>query len=219
MPVNTMAMPCSSAAAMTSSSRMLPPGWIDGRDAAFGDDVDAVAEREEGIRGQRPSRRASRPAFFALSAAMRARIHAAHLPGADAEGHAVAREHDGVGLHELGHVPGEQQVVQLGRASGCASLTTLQVAARRRSHVGGLHQQAAADALHLEAVQRPSARVGHREHAHVLLAPRAPAARRVERRRDHHFDELLSRSPRRSRASSGRLKAMMPPNAEVGSVA
>src|SRR5262249_54457280 len=27
MPVNTMAMPCSSAAAMTSSSRTLPPGW------------------------------------------------------------------------------------------------------------------------------------------------------------------------------------------------
>src|SRR5206468_10003397 len=26
-PVNTMAMPCSSAAAMTSSSRMEPPGW------------------------------------------------------------------------------------------------------------------------------------------------------------------------------------------------
>ena len=27
-PVNTMAMPCSSAAAMTSASRTLPPGWI-----------------------------------------------------------------------------------------------------------------------------------------------------------------------------------------------
>ena len=28
MPVKTMAMPRSSAAAITSSSRMLPPGWI-----------------------------------------------------------------------------------------------------------------------------------------------------------------------------------------------
>ena len=28
VPVSTMAMPCSSAAAMTSSSRTLPPGWI-----------------------------------------------------------------------------------------------------------------------------------------------------------------------------------------------
>ncbi len=28
MPVNTIAMPCSSAAAMTSSSRFEPPGWI-----------------------------------------------------------------------------------------------------------------------------------------------------------------------------------------------
>ena len=28
MPVNTIAMPCWSAAAITSASRILPPGWI-----------------------------------------------------------------------------------------------------------------------------------------------------------------------------------------------
>ena len=37
-------------------------------------------------------------------------VDAAHLPGADAERHAVAAEHDGVGLDELRHAPGEEQV-------------------------------------------------------------------------------------------------------------
>ena len=51
MPVNTMAMPCSSAAAITSSSRIEPPGWMTAVMPACGGLVDAVAEGEEGVGG------------------------------------------------------------------------------------------------------------------------------------------------------------------------
>jgi hypothetical protein len=71
MPVNTIAMPCSLAAAMTSSSRMEPPGWMTQRMPTFRGVVDAVAEREEGVGGHHRALR-PQPGVFGLDAAMRA---------------------------------------------------------------------------------------------------------------------------------------------------
>ena len=68
-PVKTMAMPCSSAAAITSSSRTTAAGLHDRGDAGGRGHVEPVAEREEGVagarhhrrRGRRPARRRCRP--------------------------------------------------------------------------------------------------------------------------------------------------------------
>ena len=79
MPVNTIAMPAASAAAMTSSSRIEPPGWITAVAPAAIDRLQPVGEREERVRGddaalrQRPH--TARPpcaASSAFQAAMRA---------------------------------------------------------------------------------------------------------------------------------------------------
>jgi hypothetical protein len=49
-------MPCSFAAAMTSSSRTLPPGWITISAHRPRRGVDTVAEREERVGRQRRTR-------------------------------------------------------------------------------------------------------------------------------------------------------------------
>ena len=55
-------MPCSSQAAMVSSSRFEPPGWMMAVTPGGGGDVGAVAEREEGVGGEHgPAARS--PAF------------------------------------------------------------------------------------------------------------------------------------------------------------
>ena len=51
MPVKTMARPRSSAAAITSSSRIEPPGWITAVAPASAAASEAVGEREEGVGG------------------------------------------------------------------------------------------------------------------------------------------------------------------------
>ena len=103
-------MPCSSAAAMTSSSRIEPPGWMtatapasastsrpsrNGKKASGGDDRTRATDRR-----------------WCLDAGDLGRIDAAHLAGADAQGHAAAAEDDGVGLDELA-TRGEEQVFDL----------------------------------------------------------------------------------------------------------
>ena len=112
MPVNTIAMPRSSAAAITSSSRMLPPGWI-------------TAVAPSSATTSRPSRNgknasdattepaSERPAFAALIAAMRAESTRLIWPAPTPSVRPVAAIHDRVGFHELGHAPGEQQVARL----------------------------------------------------------------------------------------------------------
>ena len=84
MPVNSIAMPCSSAAAITSASRIEPPGWITAVMPWLGGHVDAVAEREEGVRGHHRAAHLElrRPRLDGGDAAG---IDAAHLAGADAD--------------------------------------------------------------------------------------------------------------------------------------
>ena len=73
MPVNTMAMSASSAAATTSSSRIAPPGWITQRMPAL------PALSRPSRNGKKASEAitepaTSRPACSALMAAMRAEL-------------------------------------------------------------------------------------------------------------------------------------------------
>ena len=123
MPVNSIARPASSAAAMTSSSRIEPPGWITAVAPGLGRRQQAVGEREEGVRGDRRADRARLgPAvglgrLARLDGGDRALIAAVHLARADAGGDAVLGIDDGVRLDVLGDGPGEQAVGQflLGR--------------------------------------------------------------------------------------------------------
>ena len=70
MPVSTIAMPCSFAAAITSESRRRPAGLDHRPDAVLGRDVEAVAEREERVGGHHCARRLS-PSSRAFIAAIR----------------------------------------------------------------------------------------------------------------------------------------------------
>ncbi len=121
MPVNTMAIPAASAAAITSSSRIEPPGWITAVAPA------SIAATSPSANGKKASEATTEPfvaasafpaafaASAALIAAMRAEIDPAHLAGADADRGAVSRIDDGVRLDVLGDAEGQQQVGGLGR--------------------------------------------------------------------------------------------------------
>ena len=115
MPVNTIAMPCASAAAITSSSRIEPPGWMTAVAPA------SAAASRPSAKGKKASEATTEPlvsgsarpavsvASAALRAAMREESDPAHLPGADADRRAVLHVDDGVGLHMLGDPEGERR--------------------------------------------------------------------------------------------------------------
>jgi hypothetical protein len=136
MPVKTMASPASSAAAMTSSSRMEPPGWITAVAPAFGRCQKPVGEGEEGVGGATaspwsgfPAGPAPRPCVLGLAGRDAGAVDAAHLAGADADrGAPSLHVDDGVGLHVLRHAPGEEQV-----ASSCSVGWRLVTTARSAS--------------------------------------------------------------------------------------
>ena len=92
-PVRTMATPCSSAAATISASRTDPPGLDHRGHPGDGQDVETVAEREEGVAGGGPAR-ASVPR---LAHGDLRRLHAALLAGAHAERLAALDDDYGVG--------------------------------------------------------------------------------------------------------------------------
>ena len=122
IPVKTMARPASSAAAITSSSRIEPPGWMTAVAPA------AAAARSPSAKGKKASEatteplvreafsRAALPASSRLPGGDARGIDAAHLAGADADRGAVLGIDDGVRLDVLGDGEGEQQVVDLALA-------------------------------------------------------------------------------------------------------
>src|SRR5690606_30989788 len=79
-------------------------------DAVGGGVVDTVAEREEGVGGHHGILH-FQARMLGLDGRDACGIDAAHLAGTDANGLAVFRIDDGVRLDELGHFPGEDQVV------------------------------------------------------------------------------------------------------------
>ena len=108
MPVNTIAMPASSAAAITSASRTDPPGWMTAvAPASIGGDQ-AVGEREEGVGGddRAPGARLGQArhlgGLLGLARGEARGIDPRHLSRADAHRRAVPGVDDGVRLHVLG---------------------------------------------------------------------------------------------------------------------
>ena len=116
MPVNSIASPASSAAAITSSSRIEPPGWITAVAPA------STAASSPSAKGKKASEATAEPIVRGsgqplASAASRGpdrgdarAVAAVHLAGADAGGDAVLGVDDRVRLDVLGDGPGEQAV-------------------------------------------------------------------------------------------------------------
>src|ERR1044072_922266 len=119
-----MAIPCSSAALITSSSRIEPPGWITAVAPA------SIATSSPSANGKNASEATTEPlvsgaASFcsrapssafpaALSAAAAGRVDAADLAGADPDGRAILRVDDGVRLDVLGDTERKTQIGKLG---------------------------------------------------------------------------------------------------------
>ena len=173
---------------MTSCVAHRAAGLHDRRDAGFGRLVDAVAEREERIRAQRPRPpcrgRPSRALCTARNAASTRDIWPAPIPIV-APSRASTMAFDFTLRHRA---PREQQVRAAPRPSAARSVTTCHAAVvddRRRAL---LHEHAAAHALEVERVAatsapRPRARAG----SSCGRGSRARPSR--ERRRDDALDE------------------------------
>ena len=126
MPVKTMARPRSSAAAITSSSRIEPPGWMTAVAPA------SAAASRPSAKGKKASEATTEPRVSGSSAPQRCRgvgrlpgrdargVDAAHLPGADADRRAVLGVDDGVRLDVLGDLEGEHQIGELALRSAGA---------------------------------------------------------------------------------------------------
>ena len=125
--MNTIASPASSAALITSSSRIEPPGWITAVAPA------SAAARSPSAKGKKASeatteplaRLSGRPAGLrrlgGLPGGDAGGIDPRHLAGADADRGAVPRIDDGVRLHVLGDPEREAQIGELAGRSARAS--------------------------------------------------------------------------------------------------
>ena len=129
IPVNTMAMPAASAAAITSSSRTEPPGWMTAVAPARGC-LEPVGEREERVRGddraagRRLGSRGLGGVSAAFCAAMRALstrlIWPAPMPTV-----APPLRNDGVRLDVLGHRVQANSRSAISASLGARLVTTL----------------------------------------------------------------------------------------------
>ena len=208
-PVKTMAMPCSLAAAMTSSSRIEPPGWMTSVAPA------ATAPSRPSGNGKKASRRV-RPAHGPAGGLLGGDapgVPAVLLAGADAHGLAVLHQHDGVGAD-----PGAPAATP---APGRATRRRWGAVGDHRPgrpvdahRVGRLHEQAAVDGPHLRGPAAPGG--GGLEHPEVLLGRQHLQRAVLEARGDDHLGEHGGqRLGQRDR--HGPFTATMPPKAETGS--
>ena len=213
-------MPASSAAAITSSSRFEPPGWMIALTPAADRRSRPIVEREEGVGGE----------HRALVSAARLlhrqphRVHPADVAAAEADRGQVARDHDCVGAHVLADAPGEQQIAPLllGRRHLRHHLHGVAVV-----HLGVavLDQHAAQHALDvalagaglaplaiLQQPQRPASGAASPPppaHNRARTAPRRPGlrSRRASSRRDRPVDRDDAAEGRTGSPSSARSYA------------
>ena len=218
MPVNSMARPASSAAAMTSSSRIEPPGWITAvapastaasRPSANGKKA-SEATAEPIVRGFGPAVGLGRFDGFRRGDARA--VAAVHLAGADAGGGAVLGIDDGVGLDVLGDGPGEQAVGDflLGRlALGDA----FELVAGDAAVVAVLDQQPAGDHRQRLAGARRIGQLAGQQQAQILLLGEDGAGVVVGVGRDDDFGEDLRDrfGGRRRRAGGWRRRSRRTP--------
>ena len=222
-PVNTMARPASSAALITSSSRIEPPGWITAvapasaaasRPSAKGKKAsDATTEPLARVSAEpRPSRRLGR-----LPGGDARGIDAAHLAGADADRRAVPGVDDGVRLDVLGDAEGEEQVghLALGRRA-LASPPSVPCRRRRRCRAPAPGSRPRRCASTSPRRARIGQAAGHAAGAGSSCAATMRDRLVVGVRRDDHLGEDLDDLAAAS-ASSRRFSATMPPKAETGS--
>ena len=117
-PVNSIAMPCSSQAAMLSASSLRAAGLDDRGDAR------PRPPRPRCPRNGKNASDASTLPFDSLAGLLDRdldRLDAAHLPGPDADDLRALRQHDRVALDVLAHEPREVQGVRTRPRSACAS--------------------------------------------------------------------------------------------------
>ena len=203
MPVKTMARPFSSAAAMTSSSRIEPPGWMTAVAPASAAASSAVGEREESIRrddralGERRALADRRGRVSRFERGDARRIDAAHLARADADGGAALGVDDGVRLDVLGDHESKLEIgefVPSGRALG----DDLQLGGSKHAVVARLHEEAAGERADDEALLARIGQPARGQQAQVLLGRKDRLGLGRGIGRDDHLGEdlgdLLGRS-------------------------
>src|SRR3989344_2012673 len=162
---------------------------LDHRSNAIGSSVvQTVAEREEGVGGHHRAGNLQ-AGVLSLDSGDTRGVDAAHLAGADTDGLAVFRVDDGVGFNELGHFPGEDQVMDFLLAR-CTLSNDLQVFGLDHADVAALHQQATVDAFEVPAsaaLGRPFAAF---QQAYVGFGGDYGASLCADFRGDDHFDKL-----------------------------
>ena len=157
-------------------------------DAYLGGIVDTVAEREEGVGGHhRPFH--LQPGMLGLDGGNAGGVDAAHLAGAHAHGLAVLGVDDGVGFDELGHFPGEDQVVHLGFRRGALG-DHFQLAFGDHADVAVLYQQATVDALVVQAFCRRAVDLATHQYPYVFLGSGNGQCLIGGRRGDDYFHKL-----------------------------
>ena len=220
MPVNTIAMPCSSAAAMTSSSRLRAAGLDDGLDAVFGGDVEAVAKREERVGGHHRAlrRRASRPPPSWPRRGSNTR--ATHLSRADADASCLRARRRWRSISRTCTRATRTTGPRARAGVGLRFVTTRRSAALDHARSPALCTSRPPVTLRYSSAPGTRSRRAHRARARARSA-----CRRAPWRASACTDgaAITSTNCRPTiaaavAASSSRLKAMMPPNAEVGSV-
>src|SRR5690606_38591638 len=159
-----------------------------GGDADGGGVVQAVAEREEGIGGHYGTLNLQ-TGVFGLDCGDAGGVDAAHLPGTHAHGLAVLGIDDGVGLDELGHFPGEDQVMDFLLARRALG-HDLEVGFGDHADVAALHQQAAVDALVVQAIDALGRPLAALQQANVGLGGDHSTSVGGNAWGDDHFDEL-----------------------------
>ena len=218
-PVKTIASPASSAAAITSSSRIEPPGWIT---AVAPPRPPPSARRGRERRRPRPRRcpgqrrgQAQRLGHaLGLRAAMRQLSTRLIWPAPTPTVAPSLDIDDGVGLHVLGDGPGEQHVGHLGVGRG-ALRHDLQIVRRYT-----VPRVASCTSKPPETCRRPAPRAGsasRRWSAGAGSSWRRKISRRHRRlRRDHHLGEDLG-DLLGGLAVQRPFSATMPPKADVRS--
>ncbi len=189
-------MPWSSAALITSSSRIEPPGWITAVAPA------SIATSNPSANGKNASEATTEPlvsgaaqlqlACRILGLARRdaRRIDTAHLPGADADGGAVLRVDDGIRLHVLGDTERKTQIGQFGfgrRALGDG----LELHLVDHGVIARLHQQSARDGFHRQAIGLRIGQAAGEQQPQVLLLSHDRDGFVGRVRRDDDFGEDL----------------------------
>src|SRR3990167_8761382 len=150
--------------------------------------IQTVAEREEGVGGHHRAGNLQ-AGVLSLDSGDTRGVDAAHLAGADTDGLAVFRVDDGVGFNELGHFPGEDQVMDFLLAR-CTLSNDLQVFGLDHADIAALHQQATVDAFEVPAsaaLGRPFAAF---QQAYVGFGGDYGASLCADFRGDDHFYEL-----------------------------